>query len=155
MGTESSKDVILVRVNQWRMPETNDYSGFVIFSRKSCGDDFLTGLADGRLHIDYTDKELQYGRVAEYYRLDNARTSTTLQYSSSGAAPASNWGSTKFDQAFMLIKGIEEIDLGNKDLYTCVSTAQVGSMALTTEDESGCVGWQKNVGFKKIKTNRK
>ena len=102
--TETGADAAEIRVNQWRMPETNSYTGFVIFARKYCGDDFLQALVDGRLLVDWADREpqwglfssldfqlssinrikfnpdLQYSPVAAYYRLDGSRTSATLQY---------------------------------------------------------------------------
>ena len=102
------------------MPETNAYTGFVIFSRKYCGDDFLQALADGRLVVDWADRVSQYSPVAAYYRLDGSRTSTTLQYRYSiqifhyfktllfsGLAnqDVGNWGNENMDQAWLIVKG--------------------------------------------------
>ena len=48
----------------------------------------------------------------------------------------------------MFLRGLSGIDFGSNSLETCTSNAQIGSMTETTVNESGCAGWQKNVGFR-------
>ena len=40
----------------------------------------ILALADGRLVVDFTDRTSQYSPIAQYYRQDGGRTSTTVQY---------------------------------------------------------------------------
>ena len=50
----------------------------------------------------------------------------------------------------MLITGVGAIEFKNgKTLDSCISNTVIGGMNshLTDIDESGCAGWQKNVGF--------
>merc|ERR1711970_569000 len=146
--TELAVDVVEARINQWRLPETQAYTGFVIFARKHCGDDFLQALADGRVSVDFADKTAQYAPHSNYYRRDGGRTSTTLQYTGFADHPASNAGTDVRDQAYLILKGISTIDFASNTLSTCLTGAQIGSMAHTDVNVSGCAGWQKNVGFR-------
>lgn len=68
--------------------------------------------------------------------------------------PASNAGKDNRDQAYLIIKGISNINFGSKTLSACITGAQVGSMAQTDVNESGCAGWQKNVGFRENNKNK-
>ena len=57
---EKTSNSVQIRVNMINRSEYNKYSGFIIFSKKNCGIDFLNGMQDGRLSWDIMDKKDYY-----------------------------------------------------------------------------------------------
>ena len=62
----------------------------------------------------------------------------------------SNTGNTKKDIAWLIIKGLKNVNMGSKSLTECLTKTQVGIIpgVIKTQDETGCVGNQKNVNWR-------
>ena len=58
------------------------YYGFLIFSRKKCGNEFLSAVANGDITFDVLDKYHAYitSHQFAYLRNDGPKTSVTIQY---------------------------------------------------------------------------
>ena len=50
----------------------------------------------------------------------------------------------------MVVKGLKNVDMGSKSLSECLKQTQVGIIpgVIKTQDETGCVGNQKNVNWR-------
>ena len=57
---EKTSNSAQIRVNMVNRKETQKYSGFIIFSKKNCGIDFLNGMQDGRISWEIMDKKDYY-----------------------------------------------------------------------------------------------
>lgn len=148
---KDDKDTVTLRCNVPGIPggETTAYTGFNIFTKKYCGTDFITGLTDGRVQYDYLDNKEQYITENSYYRDDTntpSRSSVTLQYNSPANSETANIGNKKKDMMYLILRGLSNVDFGSKTLDDCIAKAAVGwSTVVKTQDETGCVGWVKNV----------
>ena len=74
------------------------------------------------------------------------RSSTTIQWISPANEGGHNGGRTK-DTYWLNLKGLNNVDMGSKNLETCLNEILVGSIANENkaQDETGCVGSQKNI----------
>lgn len=61
-----------------------------------------------------------------------------------------NQGNAKKDIAWLVVKGLKNVDMGSKSLSECLKQTQVGIIpgVIKTQDETGCVGNQKNVNWR-------
>ena len=57
---EKTQNSAQIRVNMINRKEIQKYSGFIIFSKKNCGIDFLNGMQDGRINWEIMDKKDYY-----------------------------------------------------------------------------------------------
>jgi len=126
----------------------NTYTGFLIYSRKTCGADFMDKFLDGTVNFDLYDYTGEYVPLYRYYRTDGGRSSMTLQFKRSEVAD-STLGNAKKDQFFLELSGLDQVDFGGEDETDCIESVQlgVGDIALSDADQTPCVGWQKTVGF--------
>jgi len=148
---ELGQNSVEVRVNMPSSPEMDAYSGFIIFSRKNCGNDFLEAFGDGRLHFDimdgvgYYDSEAQYS----YHRVDGARTSITIQFNNANPYQEDGGavlGNTKRDQFMLTLWGMSSVDFGTKDMKKCLEGGMVGLTNPLDVNYTQCAA-AKNVGF--------
>merc|ERR1712061_572775 len=95
----------------------NTYTGFAIFARKECGNDFMNKVADGTVTFDIYDTEAEYIPQHTYLRSDGGQTSVTVQWHRSNTNGA--LGNAKRDQAFFVFNGLDQVNFGNKDKYAC------------------------------------
>ena len=58
----------------------NLYIGFIAFSRKSCGTDFLRAVVDGRLQFGFLDATDIYDPIGYFYRNEGSFSSAGLSY---------------------------------------------------------------------------
>ena len=73
--------MIQLQFKQTGIPETTEYTGFIMFPKAQCGGDFLKALVDGRITIDVADNKMgQYFNQYSYFRDDWGRSSATIQY---------------------------------------------------------------------------
>merc|ERR1712003_332090 len=142
----------LVRLQNAKVKETKAHTGFVSFTKSACGKDFLAGLKDGRVTVDFADKKATYSVVGSYYADNGKDTQVVVQYNSVPANVASDkcpkcLGNASTDQLEMLVMGTESVDFGSKSAKACLNAALVGhagsagSPTLLENDESGCVAW--------------
>ena len=136
------------------------YTGFVYFTKKLCGNDFLQKFRDGTVNFDIFDYTAEYIPQYRYYRwertiiddkiLENvfrnegaSTDSITLQYSRPEIA-SNTLGNTKKDQLYLQITGLDQVDFGNKAWKTCLEGGihGVGLPELADEDQTPCVAWQ-------------
>jgi len=147
-------DALSVKVNIPGTAETAAYTGFNILTKKYCGSDFISGISDGRLRFEYTDKASQYQTSSQAYLRDDqdipSRSSATIQWTSAANSATGNMGNNKKDIGWLIIKGLKNVDMGSKSLTECLTKTQVGIIPgqIKTQDETGCVGNQKNVNWK-------
>ena len=74
------------------------------------------------------------------------RSSTTIQWISPENDLKHQGGKTK-DTYWLNLKGLNNVDMGSKNLETCLNEILVGSIPdeNKAQDETGCVGSQKNI----------
>lgn len=104
-------------------PDNKDYSIFVTFLKKNCGQDFLDGFASGRLSFEAFDKGPFYRTRSQYSYADNV--GATVQFYSFGLKDADNLGNSKKDVFYFQISGIDQIDFKKKDPYKCLKWVKV------------------------------
>merc|ERR1712226_534464 len=142
----------LVRLQNAKVKETKAHTGFVSFTKSACGKDFLAGLKDGRVTVDFADKKATYSVIGSYYVDNGSSTQVVVQYNSVPASVADDkcpkcLGNTSTDQLEMLVMGTKSVEWGNKNAKACLNGALVGhagatgSPTLLENDESGCVAW--------------
>lgn len=52
-------------------------------------------------------------------------------------------GSAKKDQVYMVISGLDQVDFGNKNQLTCITSGVIGAGSVQTENLSQCISEQK------------
>ena len=75
--------LILVNIlnNQGNVDVTvDDYIGFIIFSKRYCGIDFIKELDNGNVTVSFYDKTPSYDRSDVYVRLDKGQSQTAIQF---------------------------------------------------------------------------
>ena len=96
------------------------YIGYLIWSKKACGLDFLNAFEDGRLTLDFLDFGTYYDNSEAFmYKRDDAKfTSLTYQFFVSGGGmhldATVDKGNKKRDQFIVNYHGISEVELINK-----------------------------------------
>ena len=60
---------------------------------------------------------------------------------------SSELGNAKKDLIYMVISGLDQVDFGNKDLSTCVTTGVVGASTVQDEDLTYCISEQKIIDW--------
>lgn len=122
------------------------YTGFAIFGRKKCGQDFLDKLNSREVNFDLFDTEAQYLPQYDYMRADGGTSSITLQWSRN-AIVQDGLGNAKKDQFYLELSGLDKVDWSGKDMLECITGAQIGSgpASLSTADHTYCIGWQKTI----------
>merc|ERR1712110_262197 len=89
-----------------------------------------------------------------YKRIDKGDTAGIVQFRQNDV-PDTNLNlikkNLKVDQIHVVIEGLDTVDFGTKDMYTCIQKPQVGVMKDTTSkagtvDWTGCVAWSKDMG---------
>ena len=136
------------------------YTGFIMFGKKSCGNDFLKATEDGRVTFDIYAETGAYTVPFTYYRDDSGTSSLTVQFTKTDpgknqskkpfnhyslSATETSWGNAKKDQFWLNINGLDQVNFGAKDITECLEGAQVGAAPYTETDVSRCVGWQKTL----------
>ena len=61
------------------------YTGFLMFGKKSCGNDFLKATQDGRVTFDIYASTGAYTVDSTYYRDDSGTSSVTIQFAKNDA----------------------------------------------------------------------
>ena len=56
-------------------------------------------------------------------------------------------GNAKKDLIYMSISGLDEVDFGNKDLSTCVTTGVIGAGTVQDTDQTYCISEQKIIDW--------
>ena len=96
------------------------YMGYLIWSKKQCGPDFLNAFLDGRLTLEFLDYGTYYDNsdAFMYKRNDATFTSLTYQFFVSGGGmhldTTVDKGNKKRDQFIVNYHGISEVELINK-----------------------------------------
>lgn len=150
--SRSGENSNLVRLQQAKVKETKAHTGFVSFPKSACGKDFLAGLKDGRVTVDFADKKATYSVIGSYYVDNGSSTQVVVQYNSVPLNVADDkcpkcLGNSSTDQLEMLVMGTKNIEWGSKTAKSCLNGALVGhagaagAPTLLENDESGCVAW--------------
>lgn len=134
----------------------NPYTGFLYFGKKKCGEDFLNAFIDGRLSFVMMDKEKYASAIYDvsyrYKRTDKSLTASILQFRQN-AKPDTNLNlkkGKKVEEIHVIIKGLDKVNFGSKDMYECIQKPQVAVMKDETSDDgridwTKCVAWSKNL----------
>ena len=105
----------VVRVGMLKVSEKAAYSGFIIYSKKSCGIDFINKLANGNITIDIMDTVGYYeaNQTFSYFRDDKGKSSVTVQFGNPNPYLADTktvLGSNRRDQFMVLFTGLNSVD---------------------------------------------
>lgn len=144
-----SKVLMQMNLNLKQSDEFDDadteYTGFAIWGRKKCGQDFLDKLNSREVDFDLFDTAAEYVPQFDYMRSDGSTSSITIQWHRD--ALTGSMGNAKKDQMYLMLSGLDKVDFGNKDMTECLLGAQIGAGAssLATDDQTYCVGWQKTI----------
>merc|ERR1712117_97104 len=150
--SRSGENSNLARLQNAKVKETKAHTGFVSFTKSACGKDFLAGLKDGRVTVDFADKKATYSVIGSYYADNGGDTQVVVQYNSVPLNVASDkcpkcLGNSSTDQLEMLVMGTKNVEWGSKSAKACLNGVLVGhagaagSPTLLENDESGCVAW--------------
>ena len=141
---------------------TDPYLGFLLMSRKKCGQDFLDAFTDGRIfYMDIFDNGAYYDVTSTpHYRDEgNQHSSITVQYrhhtiGDNDAPWTKNKGKDeRKDEFYFFLAGLDQVNWGNKDPEDCLGSALNGVMPMPEFDPTGdqdyakCVGEEKKVGW--------
>lgn len=116
-------NTVSVKVNMVQKPEDEAYSGFIIYSRKNCGSNFLKAIKDGLVSFDVMDSAAYYNTTGQlrYYHEAGQQTSAVIQFSNESPAEESEGinllGNDKKDQFVLSFHGLQSIDFGNKGKF--------------------------------------
>merc|ERR1712157_383467 len=114
-----------------------EFVGLIMWSRKTCNQDFIDKVADGTVTFDILDKfdadnsADSYYKTADQFRFkrdDTKFSSITIQFGHSSEDGANTLGNAKKDQFHLLLHGIDQVDFGNKDQAACLAGAMIGWM---------------------------
>ena len=136
---------LLLRQNDEFDGADTKFTGFAIWSRKKCGQDFLNKLNSREVDFDLFDTVAEYRPQFDYLRDDGGTSSITIQWKRDSTE--GGLGNAKKDQLYFLLSGLDKVDFGNKDKNECLLGAQIGAgvVSLSKEDQTYCVGWQKTI----------
>ena len=70
-----------------------------------------------------------------------------IYFSNTDNTLTSNQGDNSKDIIWFAIRNVDQIDMGSKNLKTCINRAMVGFMDPTDQDLTGCVGHARNVDW--------
>ncbi|CBY07549.1 unnamed protein product [Oikopleura dioica] len=123
-----------------------DYIGFLIFSKRYCGVEFIKELDNGNVKIDFFDKTAAYDKSNVYVRLDQAQSQTVVQFTTNHARdeagnPELHLATSKKDQFLVHIQLENEIDFLFKP-EDCLTRFNIGVMKSEmdfTQDYTHCV----------------
>ena len=121
------------------------YTGFMIFSRKYCGAEFLDSILSGETKMLLMDLEAVYEVRFLYHRKDRQQTSLTVQFEqtalNSQDLPLDNTGSDHF---FLYFQGVPD-HVTVSDEEACFQPA-LGVLPVDFEDRNEdwtlCTGWE-------------
>lgn len=123
-----------------------DYIGFLIFSKRYCGIEFIKELDNGNVKIDFFDKTTAYDKSDVYVRLDKAQSQTVVQFSVNHARdesgnPELHLATSKKDQFLVHIKLENEIDFlfGAENCLTRFNIGVMKSEMDFSADYTHCV----------------
>ena len=113
------------------------YIGFLIFSRKNCGPDFMTAIQDGRVSYALNDKIDYYCTKNQFnfYLDDGASSKLALQFRADGVGNKGGGKSPhlvkkkQHDTFYLSLNGLDKVDFGTKSRKTCIESVKVGAMA--------------------------
>lgn len=161
-----NNDSAIVRIRNFQKQTDFDiretpYTGFALFNKNKCGQDFLNAWTDGRIYrAEIFDSDYHYDIVGDPYYHDagSKHSSITVQYRmhtiSDNDMPFSKKGKdTKKDELYVYISGLGSVNWGNKKIDDCLNGITNGVMPMPDFDQSGdgdfasCVGEEKKVGF--------
>jgi len=147
--SKNAQDIV-GKIKMKKMPEKNAYTGFLVFAKIYCGSNFIEGIADGSIYIEFLDKQQQY-QMTDFNYFRNANTgsfvTTTQQFQNTQNTLGTNTGTNSQDIVWFAIRNLDKIDMGSKSIGTCINRAMVGVMESTDQDLTGCVGHARNVDW--------
>jgi len=110
------------------------YKGYLLWSKKICGIDFLRAWEDGRLSYEMLDHWERYTPQYVGIQLAQAQTKVVLQFSASHREDYDLMDETKKDQFYLVITGLASVDFGNKDVDACLTGLKPGHFNGIPED---------------------
>ena len=115
---EAGENSVELRVNMNKNAETDPYNGFIIWSKKNCGIEFLERINDGSITFDIMDTIGYYNSASQnsYYRKEN-KPSITIGFGNPNP-PADSadtkeddvLGNAKKDQFILSLMGLKSVN---------------------------------------------
>ena len=147
----------LMRVNFFNNGQydlrSQEYLGFLAFTKKKCARDFTDALVDGRVTIAAYDYEPIYLNPHVYQRVDGRHTSTVFQFNRLLSSSNRDLGNFKKDQFYLTLEGLNNVDFGNNNMKTCLEAVVAGtfdqySMNINPLDNYAyCAAYDKDLGW--------
>lgn len=133
----------------------NNYGGFLIFSRRWCGIDFLNGIMDESVVVSLTDSQAMYTIVDKYHRLDSVknRQSVTIQYRQDRTYVTESYmhndlpNTWKKDQFMLVVASTRPLAIKNKANCFKIMTGVLPYHYVDSVSWAQCAGNQKDVGY--------
>lgn len=136
------------------------YEGYLMWGKVTCGNDFIKGLADGRVTYDIMDYEHYYEHgLQPYFRGDKSLSATILQYTQFATGTKDLPWTRKFgnnskkDKLELVLTGLNTVTFPSKfNLMDCLMSANIGvflsldeSLFVKEENHVKCVAWQRDI----------
>jgi len=134
------------------------YVGWIMWSRKECGIDFLEAWDDGRLQFDildaYRNAYSTAGKYVYYMNKPNDkprsavaiqfRTKETLAttYKTWNNKPAIEEGAIGQDIFYLIVTALDRVDFLTKNRQSCLESGVVGNMRMDVDGSGNPVGYQ-------------
>lgn len=128
------------------------YIGFLGFSRRLCGADFLKALGDGRVEMMIHDLDDYYTQQYQYERNDGRKSSVVIQFYRHTVGDV-ELETKKGDQLYLSFTGLNTVDFAGKRVGNCLTKAQAGTKQITLDvdplsDMTLCAAWDKDLVWK-------
>lgn len=141
------------RVTMTKMPESQPYTGFIIWPRKKCGASFLEAMTNGTITYDVMDTTGGHNYESPqftYFRDDKGKSSVTMQWGSPNPPKTGldgYLGNNKKDQLVINFWGLASFDwsVDEKNLMECLTSGQVGNAEYDAANRTQCAGETKTL----------
>lgn len=130
--------------------DANPYVGFLAFSKKWCGVDFVEAVADGRVTYRIHDFGDYYTKQFMFKRPGGKHLAVMNQFHRHTVGDV-DLGNEKREQIYLSFAGLDKVNFGNKKVKVCLLRAQLGTMKIdkpedATKDWSECAAYDKDLG---------
>ena len=125
-------------------PTEDDYTGFLMFGQKFCGEDFINQISNGDVTVDFYDQSDLLMPLSVFKRDDNNK-SATVQFKVNKENGLPDEGNAKMDKFYLSVNGFGRVDFGKKSFQNCINNMQIGTTNGDYEGDLGCIAFDKTI----------